>query len=57
MNFALKIALNSNGVEIIKNIILTSKGRPTHIFFKGNIVYSKYLIPYNAARITQFKEL
>ena len=57
MNFALKIPYNSNGVDIIKKIILMSKGRSIQIILKGNIVNSKYLIHYNAARITQFQEL
>ena len=52
MNFALKTALNSNGVDIRKKIILMSKGRSPHIFFKRNIVNSKYLIHFAAARIT-----
>ena len=32
MNFALKIALNSNSMDIIEKIILMSKGRSPHIF-------------------------
>ena len=52
MNFAFEIAYKSNGVGIIKKIILMSKGRSIHIIWKGNIVISKY----HAARITQFQE-
>ena len=52
MKFALEILQNSNGVDIIKKIILMSKGKSMHIILKGN----KYLIHYYAARITQFKE-
>ena len=37
--------------------MLMSKGRSPHIFKKGNIVYSKYFIHYNPARLTQFQEL
>ena len=50
MNSALKTALN--GVDIRKKIILMSKDRSLHIFLKGNIVNSKYLINFAATRIT-----
>ena len=42
MNFALEIEKNSNGVDIIKKIILMSKGRSIHINLEGNNVNSKY---------------
>ena len=56
INFALEIAYKSNGVDIIKKIIMMSKGRSILIIWKGNILISKYLIHYNAAIITQFQE-
>lgn len=52
MNFPLDIAYKSNGVDIIKKILLMTKGRSIYNIWKGNIVIFKY----NGARITQFQE-
>ena len=55
-NFALEIAQNSNGVTILKKIIVMLKDRSIYINLKEILfIPNNYLIHYDDARITQFQ--